>query len=43
LTILQYKANETITFITQGGMPCGFGKFVKFGSGVVFHEMSQWH
>jgi hypothetical protein len=38
LTILQYKANETITLMTQGRKPCGFGNFVKLGGGAIFHD-----
>jgi hypothetical protein len=36
--MLQYKANETIAFMTQGEKPCELGNFVKFEGGDGFHH-----
>jgi hypothetical protein len=38
LHVLQYKANENITLMTQGGKPCGLGNFVKFGGGTTLQH-----
>ncbi len=35
---MQYKTNETITLMTQGGKSCGLGTFVKFGGGAALHH-----